>query len=165
MTTNAELYDQDFVAWTQTTAGLLRAGKWQDVDMEAIAGEIESLGKRDQRELESRLAVMLRHLLKWRYQTEQPTRRPNWQRTIQEQRRRLVRLFMQSPSLRPALTEVLPEEYAHAREQASYETHLPEATFPQACPWTAEQILDARYFPEGVEEHDSPAEKESDNGE
>ncbi len=29
MSTNAELYEQDFFAWTQTTAALIREGKWQ----------------------------------------------------------------------------------------------------------------------------------------
>ena len=149
MTTNAELYEQDFFHWTQTTAAQIRAGKWHDIDPESVAEELESLGKRDRRELESRLEVLIRHLLKWRYQTDRSARRPSWQSTIQEQRRRLARLLVQSPSLRPALTETLPEEYTHARQRAHYETRLPEATFPSACPWTAEQLLDADFWPEG----------------
>ena len=67
MSTNAELYEEDFYAWTQTTAALIREGKWHDLDREAVAEEIESLGKSDWRELASRIAVLLRHLLKWRY--------------------------------------------------------------------------------------------------
>ena len=64
MCTNAELYAQDFYAWTQTTAARIREGKWYDLDREALAEEIESLGKSDWRELASRLAVLIRHLLK-----------------------------------------------------------------------------------------------------
>lgn len=64
MSTNAELYDQDFYAWTQATAALIRAGKWYDLDREALAEEVESLGKSDWRELASRIAILLRHLLK-----------------------------------------------------------------------------------------------------
>ena len=45
MGSNAELYKQDFYAWTQTTAALIRAGKWYDLDREALAEEAESLGK------------------------------------------------------------------------------------------------------------------------
>jgi hypothetical protein len=41
---NAELYEQDFFAWTQTTAALIRAGKWHDLDRETLAEEVESLG-------------------------------------------------------------------------------------------------------------------------
>src|SRR5262249_50405663 len=58
MSTNAGLYNQDFYAWTQTTANLIRAGKWSDLDREALAEEIESLGKSDWRELASRIAVL-----------------------------------------------------------------------------------------------------------
>ncbi len=68
MRANTELYDQDFYAWTQTTADLLRAGKWDDLDREALAEEIESLGKGQHRELGSRLDVLVMHLLQWRYQ-------------------------------------------------------------------------------------------------
>ena len=63
MRTHTELYDQDFYAWRQTTADLIRVGKWHDLDQEALAEEIESLGKSDWRELASRIAVLLRHLL------------------------------------------------------------------------------------------------------
>ena len=45
MESNAELYKQDFYAWTQTTAALIRAGKWDDLDREALAEEAESLEK------------------------------------------------------------------------------------------------------------------------
>jgi len=57
MSTNAELYEEDFYAWTQTTAALIREGKWHDLDREAVAEEIESLGKSDWRELASRISV------------------------------------------------------------------------------------------------------------
>ncbi len=149
MTTNAELYEQDFFQWTQTTAALIRAGKLQEIDPESVGEELESLGKRDKRELESRLEVLVRHLLKWRYQTDRPVRRQSWRSTIREQRRRLARLLAQSPSLRPALAEALPEEYTHARQRASDETRLREDTFPHVCPWTAEQLLEADFWPEG----------------
>ena len=45
MSTNAELYEQDFYAWTQATAALIRAGKWYDLAPEALAEEVESLGR------------------------------------------------------------------------------------------------------------------------
>jgi hypothetical protein len=149
MRTNADLYDQDFFQWTQTTAALISAGKWQDLDLERVAEELESLGKRDWRELESRLEVLIRHLLKWRYQPERRARSRSWPSTIQEQRRRLARLLAQSPSLRPALMAALPEEYRHARQRASYETRFPEDTFPPVCPWTADELLDPEFWPEG----------------
>ena len=148
MRTNAELYEEDFYAWTQTTAALIREGKWHDLDREAVAEEIESLGKSDWRELASRIAVLLRHLLKWRYQPERRQRGRSWRSTIWEQRSRLRRLLRQSPSLAPLVPLTLQEEYAEARQRASEETGLPLATFPPACPWTAEQVLDVDFWPE-----------------
>jgi len=148
MSTNAELYEEDFYAWTQTTAALIREGKWHDLDQEAVAEEIESLGKSDWRELASRIAVLLRHLLKWRYQPERRQRGRSWRSTIWEQRSRLRRLLRQSPSLAPLVPLTLQEEYAEARQRASEETGLPLATFPPTCPWEAAQVLDVDFWPE-----------------
>ena len=147
MSTNAELYDQDFYAWTQATAALIRAGKWYDLDREALAEEVESLGKSDWRELASRIAVLLRHLLKWRYQPERRQRGRSWRSTIWEQRSRLRRLLRQSPSLVPLVPQTLAEEYPEARQRASEETGLSLETFPETCPWTAEQVLDTDCWP------------------
>jgi hypothetical protein len=148
MRTNAELYAQDFYAWTQTTAARIREGKWYDLDREALAEEIESLGKSDWRELASRLAVLLRHLLKWRYQPERRQRGRSWRSTIWEQRSRLRRLLRQSPSLAPLVPQTIQEEYAEARQRASDETGLPLATFPETCPWQAQEVLDVDFWPE-----------------
>jgi hypothetical protein len=32
---------------------------------------------------------------------------------------------------------------------AHYQTGLPLAIFPEVCPWTPEQVLDANFWPEG----------------
>ena len=72
------LYQQDFYAWANEQAALLRAGNLDAVDIELVAGEIESMGKSEKRELVSRLTVLLLHLLKWQYQ---PGRRgASWKR-------------------------------------------------------------------------------------
>ncbi len=57
-------YDIDIVAWAQEQARLLRAGRFEALDIEHIAEEIEDVGKSEQRELASRLAVLLANLLK-----------------------------------------------------------------------------------------------------
>src|SRR5713226_718431 len=96
----ASLYDQDFAVWTSETARLLRAGRFDEVDIEHVAEEIEDMGKRDKRELHSRLTVLLLHLLKWKWQPEKQTR--GWQSTLLTQRAELGRLLEDSPSLRHA---------------------------------------------------------------
>ena len=87
MNTNNKLYIEDFYTWTQTTAALIRAGKWQGIDPESLAEEVESLGKSQQRELASRLDVLLMHLLKWQSQPERRQTGHSWRSTIRTQRR------------------------------------------------------------------------------
>jgi hypothetical protein len=60
---NRQLYDQDFYAWANEQAGLLRAGKLSEADINHIAEEIESIGKSEKRELVNQLAVLLLHQL------------------------------------------------------------------------------------------------------
>ena len=65
MMSRRSLHDSDFYAWTLEQAALLRARRVGEADLEAIAEEIESMGKTEKRELVSRLTVLLLHLLKW----------------------------------------------------------------------------------------------------
>jgi hypothetical protein len=149
MGTNAELYKRDFFEWTQATAALIRADKWYDIALEALAEEVESLGARDHRELRRRRQRLVTHLLKWQYQ---PCRRHtgrSWQSTIRTQRQEIADLLEQSPSLQRTVPDALGARYALAREHASAQTRLPLAIFPETCPWTPEQVLDPDFWPEG----------------
>jgi len=77
-------YEQDFYGWTQEQAALLRAGRLTDLDIENLIEEVETMGRSEKRELESRLTVLLLHLLKWKYQ---PNRRGrSWNLTIKGHR-------------------------------------------------------------------------------
>jgi Domain of unknown function DUF29 len=149
MKTHTPLYDQDFYAWTQQQAVLLRAKKWRELDYGNLAEELEALGKRDRRELEHRLEVLVMHLLKWHYQAERRERSRGWRSTIREQRRRLARLLQDSPSLRSEVPALLDDGYPHARVKALDETSLQPETLPSTCPWTAAQVLDDAFWPEG----------------
>ena len=105
------------------------------------------MGKRDRRELESRLEVLTMHLLKWRYQPEGREHSHSWYDTIWEQRGQLQRLLDDSPSLRPRAATVLVQCYSRARRRALGATQLPETLFPQTCPWTTAQLLDDNFWP------------------
>ncbi len=63
-------YEQGFCAWIARNVELLRAGSLSEIDAEHIAEELESMGKRDLRQLRSRLQVLTLHLLKWKYQPD-----------------------------------------------------------------------------------------------
>lgn len=139
-------YDTDIVAWANEQARLLRAGRFDLLDLEHIAEEIEDVGKSERREIVSRMAVLLAHLLKWRYQ---PERRGNsWRRTVLAQRKELKAELKRTPSLRhiiddPEWGEVI---WAKAVAQATEETGLED--FPDICPWSATEILDPEWWPE-----------------
>jgi hypothetical protein len=135
----SDLYDQDFFAWANEQAALLRAGRLPDADIANLAEEIESMGRSERNQLTNRLAVLLAHLLKWKFQ---PGLRGNsWRLTIREQRRRADRILEQNPSLRPGLSAILVEAYGDALLITERETGLPEDTFPTDCPWTFDQAM------------------------
>jgi len=140
-------YEDDFYAWTVEQARLLRSGEFSELDIENIAEELESMGRSDKREIESRLSVLLAHLLKWQLQVGLRSR--SWSGTIREQRERIEDLLAESPSLRSLVASIRPALYARARRRAADETGLPESALPADCPFTAEQILSEDFLPEG----------------
>ncbi len=146
MSRNAADYEEDFYAWTVEQARLLRAGEFSAIDVENIAEEIESMGHSDRREIKSRLIVLLAYLLKWQLQPERQSR--SWSAAIREQRRKVEELLSELPSLRPAIPEILPVAYAEAREDAAEESGLAETAFPEACPFTPDEVLSRTFLPE-----------------
>lgn len=139
-------YEQDFFAWTQEQAKILRAHGTLGLDWDNLAEEIASMGRRDRRELESRLRVILHHLLKW--QAQPGLRGRSWESTLREQRRQAEKLLKESPSLQPQVPALIDEVYPDARADALDETGLRPQTFPASCPFAVEQILDQDYLPD-----------------
>ena len=137
-------YEHDFYGWTQQQAQLLRHGQLTELDVTHLAEEIETLGASERRELESRLKVLLLHLLKWHYQLDQ--RSSSWIGTIDEQRDQLDMLLRHSPSLRRFIPEYLSYAYPKARRSAARETGLPQAVFPDCCPYDEQQIFDPEFW-------------------
>jgi len=143
---SANLYEQDFYAWAQVQAGLLRARKLSEADIENIAEEIESMGKSEKRELISRLTVLLLHLLKWQYQPL--LQGASWRTTIRNQRLDIADHLSDNPSLKAHISEVIIRAYRKAIGEAELETGLPESTFPNVCPWSFEQIVAGDFWPD-----------------
>ena len=137
-------YDQDVLAWAAEQARLLRAGRFDQLDIEHIADEIEDVGKSEKRELASRMAVLLAHLLEWQ---AQPGRRgASWERTIREQRKQVLRKLKEVPSLGPLLQD--PDwtdgAWGDAVTLAISETGLDA---PEACPWPMADVLAEGWLP------------------
>jgi hypothetical protein len=141
-------YDTDFYTWTQAQAAALQAKDWPALDIEHLAEEIKSLGRRDRRAIGHYLERLLKHLLKWTYQPKQrPRYGRSWARSIRHSRRKIAELIAESPSLHAYPAQHVATAYRHAREDAADETDLPFTTFPEACPWTVEQVLAADFWP------------------
>lgn len=137
--TTSTLYDRDFYAWTQQQAQLLRAGQISLLDVEHLAEEIEEMGGSVHHQLESRLGILLMHLLKWQFQPNFRSR--SRQLTVKEQRRKIERLLRKNPSLAVNLEETIGDAYGDAILAAAKETGLSESVFPEGCPYTLAAIL------------------------
>ncbi|MGA7934271.1 MAG: DUF29 domain-containing protein [Kovacikia sp.] len=134
------LYDQDFYAWTQRQIELLQARQWNQVDIENLIEELDSLGKQQRQELRNRLGVLLGHLLKWRYQPEGRSR--SWTGTIREQRRRIKEHLADNPSLKLYLSEAIERGYQDGLDLMEKETSLNPKHLPPACPFSEAEIFD-----------------------
>jgi hypothetical protein len=140
-------YDKDVILWSQEQARLLRAGRFTELDIEHLADEIEDVGKSEKRELASRVAVLLAHLLKWSRQRQMGTN--SWRSTINVQRKRVALAIKATPSLKAALRDPHWQEdmWLDALAQTQNETGL-MADLPEACPWTIDQAVDQSFWPE-----------------
>ncbi len=140
-----DLYHEDFFVWTQEQARLLRERRFDELDLAHLAEEVESVGRSEKAEIESRLDVLLAHLLKWKYQPG--ARSSSWRGTITEQRTRIARLFRDSPSLRKYPAEVYAECTLSGRLLAAKESGIDFTLFPEAAPFSLEQALDDNFWP------------------
>lgn len=140
------LYENDFYGWTQEQADLLRSGNLSELDTQNLLEEIEAMGRSERRELESRLRVLLMHLLKWQFQSERQSR--SWKLTIEEQRLQADELLTENPSLKNRLSGLMANAWRLAVISAERETNIRRSVFPAECPWTFEQIMDPEFWPE-----------------
>jgi len=139
-------YDKDVLAWSAEQAELIRSGQFDKLDIDHIADEIEGVGRSEKRELASRMAVLLAHLLKFH---AQPTHRgPSWDRTIREQRKQVLRKLEETPSLAPLLQEDrwVDGVWGDAVTQAISETGL--SAFPDTIPWAMNVVLGENWLPD-----------------
>jgi cytochrome c peroxidase len=84
------------------------------------------------------------HLLKWKYQQNKRTN--SWKYTIVEHRKRIIKSFKISSSLKQYFEQVFPECYQDAEDLAVAETGLSKETFPDQYPLDREKVLNSNYF-------------------
>lgn len=136
----ANLYETDFYAWTVEQSKLLKEGDFQHLDLVNLVEEIESLGKQQRQELRNRLGVLIGHLLKWDYQPEK--RSKSWRVTMREQRREILQLLKENPSLKLYLEEAMTQAHEAGLDLVVKETPLDYGDLPEHCPYSLEQLFD-----------------------
>jgi hypothetical protein len=141
----SQLYEADETAWLEAMADLIRDGRCDELDYRHLEEFLTDMARRDRREVTSRLATLLAHVLKWVHQPGHRSR--GWLGTIIEQRQELAGLVARGV-LRKHAEAVLADAYADARERAGAETGLPAGAFPDACPYSLEQLLSSEFPPE-----------------
>jgi hypothetical protein len=148
-TSNLCLYDQDLYLWWVKTADLLKQKRFEELDLENLIEEIESMGKRERRELANRLTTIIEHLLKLSYWTEvKEENARGWRVTIVEQRRQIIRLLGDSPSFKTWLEEIFLECYEVARKDTIKANKLPENIFTIQPFFTLQELLNPDCLPE-----------------
>ena len=149
--TDDSLYERDFFAWLQDQASKLRARSHNDIDWDNLAEEIESVGRNQKKEIQSRLELLIHHLLKWQFQ---PGRRSeSWRITIGEQRTFIPGIIEDSPSLANYPSEIFEKAYLAGRRKAIAETGLSAKFFPSNPPFSVSQALDDLFLPGESFEH------------
>jgi hypothetical protein len=149
-----ELYDQDFLLWTEEQATALRRARDSNLplDWENLAEEIESLGASQRTELNSQIRRVLRHLFKLEASPAVDPR-AGWRATVRDARIEIEDLLETSPSLRREIDAVSKRQSTTAAKLAAHdlEDHGESADAVWARlekgGFTAEQIL-GDWFPE-----------------
>ena len=146
--TTTDLYEHDFVAWTERQARELRAlsaNRWNGpLDLEHLAEEIEDLGRSQRHACESLLEQIIIHLLKLHHaKAEAP--RTHWANEIDHFRNELHRRL--TTTIRQHLEKNLATHYQTAARLTTraLTREEPETRpdIPGECPWTLDDILNS----------------------
>ncbi|WP_448189054.1 DUF29 domain-containing protein [Azospirillum sp. sgz301742] len=144
-------YDEDYYAWTQEQARLLREAATTRINMpldfENLAEEIESMGRSDARALSSALMRVIEHLLKLEHSTAADPR-AGWRRSVVNHRIDAEEELETSPSLRGRID--LGRIHRNALRLAANGLEcdgVSAKALPPECPYTLDQILDHDWWP------------------
>jgi hypothetical protein len=146
-------YDRDIYAWSKAQADLLRARRFDEVDLEHLIEEIEDVGAALGRSVRNRTITIIEHLLKLQHAPASDPR-AGWRQTVRAQRVKLRRSL--TPLLRRELAAELPELYADANDLAAGaladhgEAEAAQA-LPATCPYDLDQITGTWLPPDASE--------------
>jgi hypothetical protein len=135
----ADAHERDFHTWPREQGARLRAGKLDALGLENLVEEIESPGRTQFDSLVGAWRIVMLHMLKFDHQPSRATRSSAI--SIATHREAATDILVDSPGLKSRLDEALERAYRRARLEASKETSLLLTRFPQACPYTLDNVL------------------------
>jgi hypothetical protein len=147
----AELYDEDFYAWTEQQAKALRTHFKGDnrIDVEHLAEEVEDLGKSELHAVESYIENVIEHLLKLDYSGSIEAR-DHWRAEVDAFRTSIERKI--TPRIRQQVETELEVLYDRARRGAARSSHRLEPDLvrrlPRYCPYDWNAIWHRDVFAE-----------------
>ncbi len=139
-----DIYEADEHEWLWENVKLIDQGRVNEIDHGHIKEFLEDMAKRDQREVSSRLKVLLKHLLKWKYKPNKRTK--NWKVTIVNQRDDFD--FDESGTLKSYGLKQIDMTFKRARRLAGAETDLDMSVFPEKAPFSFDEIMNDDFFPD-----------------
>ena len=145
-------YEDDFYAWTQYQAEVLRTMAVADnrFDCENVVEEIEALGRSERDAVRSQIRRVIEHFLKLAYSPAQGPRF-DWMHSISDARSALEDKM--SPALRRDAEVTLERLYAAARRSAAlalrtYGDEEAARGFPEICPYSLDEICQQDWYPD-----------------
>ena len=154
MPQGANLYGPDFFAWTEQQATALRRlaerriNLEDDLDLDNLIEEVESMGRSDLKAVTSALARVIEHLLKLEYSGATDPR-DGWITSVDNHRGLISDEFTDSPSLRGRVDPLRAWTSGRASAIKGLRRHEPAIipAIPADCPYTPEQLLDDDWYP------------------
>ncbi len=139
------LYERDLDLWLETAIAQLKAGDFQNLDIESLIEELEGLSGSNKREVETRLKRLIEHILKRLYVNMHDCLR-GWEVTIINQRDELKKLLRQSPSLKRHFLRMFDDSFDTALELVR--TEYVDTNFPDTWQFSRDidSMLNAKFW-------------------
>ncbi|MDX1539845.1 MAG: DUF29 domain-containing protein [Geminicoccaceae bacterium] len=143
----ADLYETDFPLWAKRQAELLRAGRYQDLDLDHLIEEVADLGVSERHAVFSAARRIIEHLLKLEHSPARDPRR-GWEDSVTAHRTDLEEQL--TATLRRDVERELGKVYSRARQDAARglrRDRVALSDLPNRCPYALDEILDPDWLP------------------
>jgi hypothetical protein len=142
-----QLYEIDDYLWLEETIKVLKNKDLENLDIDNLIEELESLGRSELNKVRSLLKQIIIHILLLEYWQEEYDRNcSHWKGEIIAFRDDLNNSL--TTTLKNKLVQELESIYNVAVKIVSTKTGLSKNVFPENCPYSLEQLLDDNWYPD-----------------